>query len=76
MTYFVLLSPFFRFNFAFRTKSAKSVASERTEKYLEMSTGYPSPRKEAQLADDVNVMSIEPDFDREARELYEWSQFL
>jgi len=41
-----------------------------------MSTGLPSPRKEAQLADDVNVMSIEPDFDREARELYEWSQFL
>ena len=63
-------------NLAFRAKSAKSVASERTEKYLEMSTGHPSPRKEAQLPDDVNVLSIEPDFDQEARELYEWSQFL
>lgn len=59
-----------------RTKSAKSIASERTEKYIEMSTRYSSPRKGAQLADDVNVMSIEPAFDREARELYEWSQFL
>jgi len=60
-----------------RTKSAKSSASERTERYIEMSAGgYPSARG-PKLGHEVNVISIETDdFDQEARELYEWSQFL
>jgi len=60
-----------------RTKSAKSSASERTERYIEMSAGgYPSARG-PKRGHEVNVISIETDdFDQEARELYEWSQFL
>jgi len=63
------------------------MAAQRTEKYKEMSsivnsssvTDKSSTRGQkyrSTVSDEVNVISIETDFDKEARELYEWSQFL
>ena len=74
--------------FAFSTKSA--MAAQRTEKYKEMSsivrndssavrdtsTRGQMGHRSTVVSDEVNVISIETDFDEEARELYEWSQFL
>jgi len=51
-----------------RAKSAQSVATERSAVWR--------AKGKTEDSDSIKLASFDADFDREARELYEWSQFL
>lgn len=57
-----------------RTKSAQSKASELTDQYFNQKTAV--NQRAHRNEDEIKIISIETEFDQEARELYEWSQFL